>query len=101
MRSVGANMGALAKMAGTGALSYIRKLAAGAKNAAIQLAKLAGRAVVSGLKKIGSLAASAAQKLLHLGRAGSRSGGGLSISLKNLLRYGLGIRSLFALFGIF
>ena len=89
---------ALAKFAGNAALSFLKKLAAGAKNAAIQLAKLAGRAIMNGLKKIGQFAAGAAKSLLHLGRGARQSGRGFQFSLKNMLKYGLGIRGLFALF---
>lgn len=81
-----------------GAWGFLKKLAAGAKNAAIALAKLAGRAVVSGLRKIGQYAGQAAKKIFGLGRSAKQSGNGFQFSLKNLLRYGLGIRSLFALF---
>ena len=87
----------LAKMVGNGALSYLRKLAAGAKNAAIQLMKLAGRAISSGIQRIGTLAANAGKSLLGLGKNAKQSSGGLNVGLKALLRYGLGIRSVFAL----
>lgn len=86
-RNVGAAVAAVARIAGSGALAFLRKLAAGAKNAAIQFAKLAGRAV-----------ANAAKSLLHLGRGARQSGRGFQFSLKNMLKYGLGIRSLFVLF---
>lgn len=81
-----------------GAWGFLKKLAAGAKNAAIALAKLAGRAVVSGLRKIGQYAGQAAKKIFGLGRSARQSGNGFGFSLKNLLKYGLGIRSLFVLF---
>ena len=87
----------LAKIAGNGALSYLRKLAAGAKNAAIQLMKLAGSAIASGIRRIGTLASAAGKALLGLGRNAKKSNGGLNAGLKALLRYGLGIRSVFAL----
>lgn len=74
---------AVAKIAGRGALSFLKKLAAGAKNAAVQFAKLA---------------ASAAKKLFGIGKGARQTGNGFQFSLKNLLRYGLGIRSLFVLF---
>lgn len=97
-RNAGQAAGAVAKIAGNAALSFLKKLAAGAQNAAIQLAKLAGRAVVTGLKKIGQLAGGAAKKLFGLGDAAKGGGDGFKHSLKNLMRYGLGIRSLFFLF---
>lgn len=97
-RNAGQAAGAVAKIAGNAALSFLKKLAAGAQNAAIQLAKLAGRAVVTGLKKIGQLAGGAAKKLFGMGDAAKGGGDGFKHSLKNLMRYGLGIRSLFFLF---
>lgn len=97
-QTAGKAAGAVAKIAGNAALSFLKKLAAGARNAAIQLAKLAGRAVVTGLKKIGQLAGGAAKKLFGLGDAAKGGGDGFKHSLKNLMRYGLGIRSLFFLF---
>lgn len=87
----------LARIAGNGALSYLRKLASGAKNAAIQLMKLAGRAISSGIQRIGTMASSAGKALLGLGKNAKHSSGGLNVGLKALLRYGLGIRSVFAL----
>ena len=98
MRNAGTAAATIARIAGNGALSFLRKLASGAKNAAIQLAKLAGRAVTNGLKKVGQFAAGAAKSILHLGRGARKSGNGFQFSLKNMLKYGLGIRSLFVLF---
>lgn len=88
----------IVRMATGGAWGFLKKLASGAKNVAIQLAKLAGRAVRKGLEKIGELAGGAARRLFGLGRSAKQAGGGLQMSLKNMLRYGLGIRSLFVLF---
>lgn len=91
----------LAGMVGGGAFKFLQKLAAGAKNAAVQLAKLAARAAASSIKRLGSLFAGAAKSAWGFFRnlkKGNSGGGGLQVSLKNLLRYGLGIRSLFALF---
>ena len=90
--------GALSRMIGNAALSFLKKLAAGAKNAAIQLAKLAGRAVTNGMKKLAAYAMGAARGLFGLGKGARDSGRGFQFSLKNLLKYGLGIRSLFVLF---
>lgn len=88
----------VARIAGGTALSFLKKLASGAKNAAIQLAKLAGRAVVNGVKRLAQYASGAAKSLFGLGRGARQSGQGFQMSLKNVLRYGLGIRSLFVLF---
>lgn len=97
-RSAGNARRNIVSMIAGGAWNYLKKLASGAKNAAIQLAKLAGRAVTNGLKKVGQLAAGAAKSILHLGRGARKSGNGFQFSLKNMLKYGLGIRSLFVLF---
>lgn len=91
----------LAKMVGNGALSYLRKLASGAKNAAIQLMKLAGRAIASGIQNIGTMAAKAGKSLFSMGKNAKQSRGGLNVGLKAILRYGLGIRSVFALLNKF
>ena len=97
-QTAGKAAGAVAKIAGNAALSFLKKLAAGARNAAIQLAKLAGRAVVTGLKKIGQLAGGAAKKLFGLGKSTKSGSDGFKHLLKNMMRYGLGIRSLYFLF---
>ena len=90
--------GTLAKMVGHGVLGFLKKLARGAKNAAIQLAKLSGKALASGIKAIGSAASKAGKALFGLGKRTKQTGGGLQLSLRNILKYGLGIRSLFVLF---
>ena len=97
-RNVGTAAGALARMAGGAILSFLRKLASGAKNAAIQLMKLAGRAVQTGIQKIGQLASGAAKHLFNLGKSSGKANGGFKVGLKTILKYGLGIRSLFFLF---
>lgn len=96
--SAGRTALALAKMAGGAVLSFLRKLAVSAKNAFVQLAKLAGNAIATGIKKLGALAATAGKKILSLGKNARKSGAGFQFSFKNILRYGLGIRSLFVLF---
>ena len=88
----------VAKIAGGAALSYLRKLAAGAKNAAIQLAKLAANAMKGGIKKLGGLIGGGVKSLLGFNRESQRGSNGLKQGLMMLLRYGLGIRGLFALF---
>ncbi|MBQ1805468.1 MAG: hypothetical protein II010_06150, partial [Oscillospiraceae bacterium] len=98
VRYAGRGAAALMKMAVPGVLRFLRRLAAGAKNAAIQLAKLSGRAVSKGLKTIGTLATRAGKALFGLGRNAKQAGGGFNLSLRNILKYGLGIRSLFVLF---
>lgn len=89
--------GSLAKLAGHGVLSFLRKLAVNAKNAAVQLMRLSGKAIASGIRRIGSLAASAGKSILGIGRNSKQSQSGLNIGLKALLKYGLGVRSVYML----
>lgn len=88
----------VAKMAGGAALSFLRKLAAEAKNAAIQLAKLAGSAIAKGFKGLGGLLARAGGAMLGFRKQSDGASGGLKQGLMAVLKYGLGIRGLFALF---
>ena len=90
--------GAMARMVRGALLSALHKLAAGAKNAAVQLSRMAGRAIITGLKKLGTLAGHAARSMIGIGDGARNSGKGFNMSLKNMLKYGLGIRSLFVLF---
>lgn len=90
----------LAKIAGNGALSYLRRLASGAKNAAIQLMKLTGSALSSGIRRLGTLttmAGRAGKSLLGIGNSAKKSNNGLNLGLKVLMKYGLGMRSMFTL----
>ena len=88
----------IARVAGGAALGYLRKLADGAKNAAIQLAKLSGRAIGSGFKTLGRGILDSAKALLGFNRASNQGNDGLKRGLMAVLKYGLGIRGLFALF---
>ena len=95
----------VAKMAGGAALSYLRKLAEGARNAAIQFAKLAanalragGKAIAKGFAGLGSLIGKGTKALLGFNREHKSTNSGLKQGLMAVLRYGLGIRGLFALF---
>ena len=97
-RQTGGAAARLAKLTAGGVLGFLRKLASGAKNAAVQLAKLSGKALAKGIKAIGSAASRAGQALLGMGKRARQSNGGIQLSLRNILRYGLGIRSLFVLF---
>ena len=94
----GRALASVGKLAGGGAVRYLRTLASTAKNAGIQLAKMAGSAVKGGLKKVGGFLANATKSLLSFHKTQGTTNAGMGLSLKNLLRYGLGIRSLFALF---
>ena len=88
----------LAKMIGHGVLSFLAKLAEGAKNAAIQLAKLSGRVISKGLSLIGSAALRTGKALFGLERNTRSSNDGFKSGLKTILKYGFGVRSLFFLF---
>lgn len=74
----------------TGLLSGLKSLAKAAQKAALTLAQLAGRGIIGGLKKI-------ATGIFGLDKAARKSNAGLGASLKTILKYGLGIRSLFTL----
>ena len=87
----------LARMAASGVVSFIQRMASAAKNAAIHLAQMAGSAVRTGLKSVGSLAANAAKAILGIGKNSNKANGGLKQTLTMLIRYGLGIRSIFML----
>lgn len=95
---VGRAVSALGKMAGNAAISFIKRLASEARNAAVQLAKLAANAVSSGLKKIATWAGMAAKGMLTFNRANKSNNGGLKTSLKTILKYAFGVRSMFFLF---
>lgn len=87
----------LARMVVTAPIAVIQRLANAAKNAAVNLAKMAGNAVMSGVKKIGTMAANASKAILGIGKSARRSNGGIKQAISMLIRYGLGIRSLFIL----
>lgn len=97
-RHAGNALRTIGQFIGNGAVGFLKRLASGAKNAAIQLAKLAGRAISGGLKKLESVIGTAAKRILGFDRASRKANTGMSLSLKNILKYGLGIRSLFVLF---
>ena len=81
----------LAKMAGVGVLTGLKNIAVGAKNAAIQLAKMAKNTAVSGLKKL-------KDHIAGVGKSSKGMGVSLKGGFKTILKYGLGIRSLYILF---
>lgn len=88
----------IAKGAGLVALAGISKLASGIKTLIVNGARLAKSGIITGLKKIGDLARQGAKRVLGLGKNASKMGGGFGSSLKQLLKFGLGISSLFILF---
>jgi len=88
----------IVRIAGGGALSFLRKLAEGARNAAIQLAKLSGRAISGGFKTLGQGILAAGKWMLGLKSSTQQANGGFKRGLMTILKYGLGIRSLYFLF---
>ena len=88
----------IVKYAGGGAWKFLKKIASGAANAAAQLAKLAGRAITGGIKTLARWLSAAAGAAFKLFRRTKQQSGGLKLSLRDILRYGFGIRSLFVLF---
>lgn len=122
--SAGHAASSLARMAGNGAMTFLRDLASTARNAAIQLAKLVSNAVTSGLgrlasaaknavvqlaklasgairtgvSKLGSAIGQASKRLLGLDKSARRANKGLSTSLKTILKYAFGVRSMYFLF---
>ena len=81
----------LAKLAGSAIVTGIRKIADAAKNAAMHLASMAKRSIINGLKKLGNA-------ITSIGRSSKKTNVSLSGGFKTMLKYGLGIRSLFVLF---
>ena len=88
----------LARMAASGALGAIKGIAGAAVHAAESLAQLAvhaakvgASAVVGGIKKLGSA-------ILGVGKSANTMNGGMKMSFMTVLKYGLGIRSLYMLF---
>ena len=74
----------------------VNSLTQSVKRAGKALLKISGRALLTGLKKAGTLIGDMSKKMLGFGRENKKGGG--VFNLKNMLRYGLGIRSLFVLF---
>lgn len=81
----------LTKLAAGGIASGIRKIAEAAKTAATHLAGMAKSAITNGLKKLGNAIA-------NVGKKSKSTNVSLSGGFKTMLKYGLGIRSLFVLF---
>lgn len=68
-------------------INKFKNLSASARNAAAQLAKLAGKGITGGLKKISS-------GIFGINKSSNKT----TLSLGKMLKYALGIRSLYALF---
>lgn len=88
----------IAKTAGAVALAGVKKLASGIGTLIATGARLAKSGIITGLKKIGNLAKQGAKKVLGLSKNTSKMGSSFGSSLKQMLRFGLGISSLFVLF---
>lgn len=107
---------ALLHITATGIVTGLRKLASLAGTVAINFLKIPFRAVITGLQKIAELAKSAAinlakmvaspiikgakslaKNLLHIGKSSDHNNMSLKKGIRMFIRYGLGMRSLFAL----
>ena len=88
---------ALGSMVKGAVVTGLHKLASAAKQAAVRLAQLVKQKVSNGLKSLGSHALQAAKSVLHLGKNAKKSNNGLQQGLKAILKYGLGIRTTYAL----
>lgn len=89
--------GALLRIAGGAVVSALSKMASAAKKAAVHLAQMAGRGIVSGVKQLASATLRAAKAVFTLGKNAKKSKSGLKSGLMSVLKYGLGIRSVYAL----
>lgn len=74
------------------------KIGKAAARAYLHLAKMVGSAVVSGFKKLGSAAWKAAMSISGIGSHAKKSDNMLKTSLKTILKYAFGIRSMYILF---
>lgn len=88
---------ALLRIAGGAVVSALSKMASAAKKAAVHLAQMAGRGIVSGVKQLASATLRAAKAVFTLGKNAKKSKSGLKSGLMSVLKYGLGIRSVYAL----
>lgn len=80
------------------AVSALRKVAVAAKDAARAMLRLTAKSLVDGVRRLGGWLSGAARSLLLFGRQSRKAKGSLGASFKTLLKYGLGIRSIYALF---
>ena len=106
--SAAVNFGATVSQVTHHPLQLLDRLAAAASNsvlnlgrraisASAHLAKIAGARIVQGLKGIAGYAAAAAKSLFGLGSSVNKSTGAFKLGLWNMIRYGIGVRSVFAL----
>lgn len=89
--------GALLRIAGSAVGSSLSKVSGAAKKAAVHLAQMVGRGVINGVKQLASATLRAAKAILTMGKSAKKSNSGLKSGLMSVLKYGLGIRSVYAL----
>ena len=89
--SAGKAVSRLASVVGSGIKSGLEKIADAAKRAAVNLASMAKHGIVSGIKKLAS-------SILHVGKSTQQSNNSMKKGFMTVLKYGLGIRSLYVLF---
>lgn len=77
-------------IASNGLIAKLKNLAKAAQKAALSLAQLAGRGIVGGLKKITT-------GIFGLDKATKKNNASLGMSLKTMIKYGIGVESLFTL----
>lgn len=87
----GRAVSALAQLAKSAIVKGLEQIASAAKQAASSLASMAKSSIQSGLKKLGTL-------ITGVGSSTNKSNVSISKAIKTILRYGLGIRSLYVLF---
>ncbi|MCD8098386.1 MAG: hypothetical protein LUE31_10275 [Lachnospiraceae bacterium] len=95
-----AQMNSAAAQAGSGASrigTALKNVGKKALQAAAAIAKVVGQAALTGLKRLGSLAGNAAKSLLGLDKSARKSSGSFKSGFGTILKYGLGIRSLYTL----
>ena len=83
--------------AGNAFKNVLLKIGAAAGQALVNLNKMVSRAVVNGFKALYSNAWKATKAIMGLGTSAKKSNKGIKGGLMNILKYGLGIRSVFVL----
>ena len=93
--AVGNAAASLARLAGSAAIGFFQRLGDAAKSAASKVLRLVAQ--VSGVNKLGSFAARAGRSILGIGNSAKRSTMNLKNAITMLIRYGLGVRSIYML----
>ena len=78
-------------------VQVLGRVALAAVKVQASLVKIVGSSVVEGLRSIAGRASEVAERILGISRAVSKTKGPLQAGLWNLIKYGLGVRSVFAL----